>query len=134
MDIQIKKLKESDYEIIVDWWKDWGWPPVPKDFLPENGTGGAMIYIDQKPVCAGFVYTTNSKVFWLDWIISDKQYHEAGRKKAIETLLHTLSLWCEGAGAKYIYALLKSDSLIKKYESLGFVQGDSYTKEMIKKL
>ena len=38
--MNIRKLTESDYEILVEWWKAWKWPPVEKDFLPDNGTGG----------------------------------------------------------------------------------------------
>ena len=25
------------------WWKWWRWTPIPKNFLPDNGTGGIMI-------------------------------------------------------------------------------------------
>ena len=34
----------------------------------------------------------------------------------------------------YIYALLRHDGLIQTYEDLGYVKGDSYTHEMIKKI
>jgi hypothetical protein len=33
-----------------------------------------------------------------------------------------------------VYALIKNQSLIKMYEELGYIKGDSYTSEMIKVL
>ena len=27
-----------------------------KDFLPDNGKGGLIVYDDKTPVCAGFIY------------------------------------------------------------------------------
>ena len=71
MNLNVKVLKEEDYDnILVNWWKDWRWTPPSKDFLPDNGKGGYMVYEDDTPICAGFMYLTNSKVVWCDWIIS----------------------------------------------------------------
>ena len=38
MIFNIRPLELDDYDtILVDWWKDWGWTPPPKDFLPDMG-------------------------------------------------------------------------------------------------
>ena len=89
MKLNSRPLKESDYEqILVGWWKDWKWEPPLKDFLPDDGKSGIIIYDNNTPVCAGFIYMTNSKVAWVDWIISNKQYtNKEGRKSAL-SLLH----------------------------------------------
>jgi hypothetical protein len=134
MDLTIKRLAENDYEnILVGWWNDWKWTPPMKDFLPENGVGGLIVYDDTTPVCAGFVYVSNSKVAWVDWIISNKNYTDReGRKLAIKLLLASLTNACKSSGSKYVYALIKHPRLMKTYEELGFSKGDSYTSEMIK--
>ena len=55
MQLSIEPLQEGDYEdILCKWWKDWRWTPPSKDFLPENGTGGFMVFDSGTPVCAGF--------------------------------------------------------------------------------
>ena len=47
----IRPLQENDYEdILVKWWKDWGWEAPAKDFLPDNGKGGIMILEDDIPI------------------------------------------------------------------------------------
>ena len=135
MDFSIRKLKTSDYnDVLIGWWKDWGWQAPAQDFLPENGEGGLMVMVDNKHVCAGFMYVTNSKVSWVDWIISDNKIEDkALRHEAVKFLVSTLTNICSQNGG-YIYALLRHDGLIKTYEDLGYVKGDSYTHEMIKKI
>ena len=134
MELYIRELNETDYdEILVGWWKDWGWSAPSKDFLPRDGKGGIMVLDDEVPVCAGFMYITNSKVAWVDWIISNKEYtKKPQRKDAIKLLVSALTDICKRAGSKYVYALIKNESLINTYQELGYVKGSNYTTEMIK--
>jgi hypothetical protein len=134
MELHIRELNETDYdEILVGWWKQWGWEPPQRDFLPRDGRGGIIIYDDETPICAGFMYMTNSKVAWVDWIISNKEYtKKPQRKDAIKLLVSALTDICKTAGNKYVYALIKNGSLVDTYEQLGYIKGDSYTGEMIK--
>jgi hypothetical protein len=134
--LSARKLNDLDYDdILLGWWKDWEWEAPTKDFLPDDGEGGIIIFDGEVPVCAGFIYTTNSKVAWVDWIISNKNYNEKPtRKEAIKMLISSLTNVCKNVDFKYCYALIKNQSLIKVYEELGYVQGDNYTTEMIKVL
>jgi hypothetical protein len=136
MEFNIRPLGETDYEdILVGWWKDWKWTPPLKDFLPSDGKGGVMVLDNDIPVCAGFVYMTNSKVAWVDWIISNREYKKKPqRKEALDLLITTLTNICKDTGNKYCYALIKNNSLIKTYKALGYNSADSYTQEMIKVL
>lgn len=136
MALYIRELNETDYDnILVDWWKEWEWVAPQRDFLPDNGKGGIIVYDDETPVCAGFMYLTNSKVSWVDWIISNKNYtKKPDRHDAIKLLVSALTEICKKSGSKYIYALIKNNSLTSTYEELGYTKGDSYTSEMIKVL
>jgi len=136
MALYIRELNETDYDdILVGWWEQWEWTAPQRDFLPDNGKGGIIVYDDKTPVCAGFMYLTNSKVSWVDWIISNKDYtKKPDRQDAIKLLVSALTEICKKSGSKYIYALIKNNSLISTYEELGYIKGDSYTSEMIKVL
>jgi hypothetical protein len=136
MKFTIRELNETDYEsILVKWWKDWRWTPPPKDFLPDNAKGGFIVYDKDIPVCAGYIYVTNSKVGWCDWIISNIEYKDRKkRKKALSFLVNMLSHTLKLSGCKYGYALLKHDSLIKTYEENGYIKADTYNAEMMKLL
>ena len=44
-------LKDTDYDnLLSSWWKDWGFVPPMKNFLPDNATGGLMVYDGEVPV------------------------------------------------------------------------------------
>lgn len=136
MALIVRPLNENDYDtILTGWWREWGWEPVEREFLPDDGKGGIMVLDGDEPVCAGYMYTTNSKVAWVDWIVSSNTYRKKPqRKEAIKLLIETLTNICKNTGHKYCYALLKSPSLIDTYESIGYVKGDSKINEMIKLL
>ena len=136
MELTIRPLKEGDYEeILIEWWKQWNWEPPVRDFLPDDGKGGLIIYDGDTPICAGFVYTTNSKASWVDWIISNKEYRvKPNRAESLKLLIKSLGYMSKMNGSKYGYALIKHKSLVSTYEELGWVKGDSYTSEMIKLL
>jgi hypothetical protein len=137
MDLSIRSLNDTDYQdILVGWWNDWGMSPVPKDFLPEDGKGGIMVMDGETPVCAGFMYATNSKVAWVDWIISSKTYRKKPqRNNAVRLLISSLTSIASKSGYIYSYALIKnSSSLTKTYVDLGYNKSCVYTNELIKKL
>jgi hypothetical protein len=79
------------------------------------------------------MYMTNSKVSWVDWIISSRKYTKKPmRKEAIMLLVSTLTEISKNLGNEYCYALIKNKSLIDTYKEIGYVKGDEYVGEMIK--
>ena len=136
MKFNIQSLKPTDYEdILVGRWKDWRWTPPVKDFLPDDGQGGYMVYDGNTPVCAGFMYITNSKVVWCEWIISNFHYKDREkRKQALDLLIDTITFVAKGLDKKYVYTLTKNNSLKQAFKDFGYVEASSYTTELIKKL
>jgi hypothetical protein len=136
MALDVRILNSSDYDdILVGWWKDWGFTPPSKDFLPDNGIGGCMIVDEDEPICAGFLYSTNSKIAWVDWIISSKTYRKKPeRKESVSLLIMTLTNIARNLGYKYAYSLMDNKGLVETYEKLGYIKSASYTEELIKYL
>tara|TARA_R110002126_G_scaffold37255_1_gene112713 strand:- start:9071 stop:9481 length:411 start_codon:yes stop_codon:yes gene_type:complete len=136
MKLNIRPLEVGDYDnILVDWWSDWRWTAPTKDFLPENGTGGYIVYDQEIPICAGFMYTTNSTAVWCDWIISNIHYKDRQkRKEALSLLVETITNQAKALNKKYVYALIKNKPLINVYKKIGYEEASTYSIEMIKKL
>ena len=120
MKLKVKLLAEKDYETLLAWWKAWDWPIMPKDMLPDNGTGGIMIEHKNQQIVAGFLYWSNSKLVWLDWIISNPNADKKVRKQAIEKLITTAEKMVKEAVSKYIMSISRSSSLLKIHEKLGW--------------
>ncbi len=127
-----RTLTGSDYEILSDWWKAWGWPVMEKDMLPDNGTGGIMVENEGENIVAGFLYWSNSKLVWLDWIISNPSADKKIRKQAIEMLILTAEQMVKEAGSKYIMSISRSNSLLKIHEKIGWSIDKTPSHEMIK--
>ena len=127
-----RTLTESDYEILSDWWKAWGWPPVVKDMLPDNGTGGIMVENEGENVVAGFLYWSNSKLVWLDWIISNPKINKAIKHEAIKKLILTAESMTKEGGSKFMMSISRSNSLLKIHKELGWTVDPDPSHEMIK--
>ena len=97
-------LQHEHYDTILKgWWKDWGWEAPLRDFLPQDGVGGIMVWDGDIPVCAGFLYNTNSKVAWIEFIISNKEYRlKPNRDESIKQLIDSLISVAKNMDKKYL--------------------------------
>ena len=100
--------------------------------LPDNGTGGIMVENKGENIVAGFLYWSNSKLVWLDWIISNPNADKKIRKQAIEMLILTAEQMVKEAGSKYIMSISRSNSLLKIHEKIGWSIDKTPSHEMIK--
>ena len=62
------------------------------------------------PIVAGFLYFTNSTAVLLEWIISNPEYKNKDRTKAIETLIESAEIFCKKIIKKYIFSILKKNN------------------------
>ena len=132
MELQLRKFKKEDYKTILNWWKFWKFSAVPFDFLPETGY---MLTYNGEDVIAGFLYKTNSKVCWIEFIVSNPKIKDRSLRKSSK--IHLISILSEMAkdyDFKYIYANLKDKHLINTYLQCGFTTGDSGYQEVVKTL
>ena len=121
MKFNIRKLTENDWDTLVSWWDAWpSWVNPPKDFLPDNGTGGLIIEKNNIPIVAGFLYFTNSAAVLLEWIISNPKYKEKDRKEAIETLIESAEIFCKNNNKKYMFSIGRNKSLINIHKKLNW--------------
>lgn len=134
MGFSIRFLNENDYDVLCGWWKSWRWQSPPRDFLPENGTGGLMVEKDGVSIVAGFLYFTNSAVAWSEFIISNFDYKDKDRKEAIKILIIELTELAKSKGSKYIYTVVKNQNLKKAYQEIGFKNGSVKVDEMVMEL
>ena len=134
MELQVRKLEETDWDTLVNWWKWWRWPVMPKGFLPDNGTGGLMAYKEDTPIVAGFLYFTNSDGVLLEWIVSNPDYREKDRKEALELLISTAEETCKLAGKKHMFSIGRNKHLIETHKKLGWTVDKSPSYELIKNI
>lgn len=123
--------KPSDYELIASWWTEQKWTPVPMDMLPDLGL---ISIVDDKAVCAGFLYTSNSKTVWMEWVIADPKSDKQTRAFALEQLIENLLTMAKLKKAKYVVTSVMHPKLIERLEQKGFIKTDTNMQNMVKVL
>lgn len=134
MELKVRALQESDWETLTSWWKWWRWGEMNRDLLPLNGLGGLMIYKDDIPVVAGFLYLTNSKGALLDWIISNPEYKENDRSEAIELLISSCEQIAKEQGCSIVFSFTRNKHLINTHKKLGYIVDPTPSHEITKKI
>ena len=135
MELNIRMLKDSDWNTLVQWWDAWPeWTAPSKDFLPDNGKGGFMVEKNNQPIVAGFLYTTNSKAALLEWIVSNPKYREDDREQAIELLIEGAESVCKEQGIKYIFSIGRNKHLMNTHKKLGYIIDNKPSYEITKQI
>ena len=129
-----RPLIDSDYETICSWWKWWRWPILPKDFLPNNGTGGLMIEKNNIPIVSGFLLITNSSWALLEWIVSNPKYRDKDRQEAIELLINNIEKVCKQMNIKHMFSVAKNKHLLNTHRKLGWFVDKQPSYEIIKNI
>ena len=134
--MEARKLIESDYEQLMEWWTQWGWdyPPL-KEFLPDEGTGGFMVSDGNIDICAGFLYRiANAPIGWFTFPISNPYIRGDVRKHAMDLLIEEIETEAKSIGIQYIYSCLRNQSMIERQKEQGYIEsGKNYT-ELLKVL
>lgn len=126
--MEVRLLKDGDYEnTLVKWWEDNNFTAPPKGNLPDNGRGGFMVHKGEVDICAGFLYQTNSKTAWIEFIVADSHYRESDRGEAIELLVNVISIKAREAGYTNIYTTLTHVGLMARYKKCGYIKGEKCT-------
>jgi len=132
---KLRRLNDDDYETLVSWWDWWpGWVAPVKTMLPDDGKGGFMVEKNNIPICAGFLYQTNSELVLLEWIISNPQYKDSDRKDALEYLITGCEAICKQAGRVHMFTICRHKSLINIHKKLGWLVDDKPSYELLKNL
>lgn len=134
MELKLRSLQESDWETMQAWWKAWGWPEVTKDLMPLEGLGGLIVEKDDKPIASGFLYLTNAKVAWTEWIVSDPEYRSEDRIDALKMLVQGLENVAISAGYKIILSVGRNKGLLNIHKELGYTVDDNPSYEISKKI
>lgn len=130
--MEFRYIEQSDYEMLVDWWKFWKFPAPPIEMLPDSGVIVNKNGID---ICAGFIYFTNSKTCWIEFIVSNPNVRQKeDRREAITNVIDVLCSIGKNNGYTIAYTSLKNESLQNKYLECGFVEGSKNCNEYIKRL
>ena len=118
-DIKVRNITVEDYYYINKWWIEQGFDPPGYDILPMNGLGGVIVE-KEKPIAAAYIYLTNSKMGYIDNLISDPRYHGKDRFDLIIYLIKACENIARKANCREVWATSKYKGILKRCEALGY--------------
>lgn len=125
--IIIRPIKEEDYMLIDSWWKMIDKSPPPRNLLPENGLHGLMACKDGRPIVCNYIYLTNSKFAYSDYMISDTNYKGRDRFDIVLELMNISIGTAWELGYEDFWFITKSKGMLKRCKALGVkVSEDPY--------
>jgi hypothetical protein len=130
----VRMLTDDDFPKLIEYWKFWRFPAPKKEYLPDEGRGGIMVHKDGINICAGYLFFTNSKIAWLEFIVSNHEYKENDRKEAICFLINELTHIAKSKGFKIVFTSIKNQNLINRFKECGYSVGTENTTELLIKL
>lgn len=111
----------KDYDILSKWWSAHGsFPPKPEHLSHT----GIVVEVEKKPVCAGFLYDTDSKICVFEFVVSDPSAKKQIRCDALNLLIETIKDIAEAREYSLIYTSVKIEAYIKKLKEAGFIVAD----------
>ena len=117
--VNIRKIELKDYEYIDKWWIEQGYNAISKEILPMQGLGG-LIVEKEKPIAAAYLYLTNSKMGYIDNLISDPKYVSKDRFDVIANLMAACKKMAEDIGCLDIWAITNNKGILKRCKKLGY--------------
>ena len=118
-ELKIRKIEIKDYKYINKWWVEQGFKPVSLDVLPMQGLGGLIIE-KQKPIAVAYLYLTNSKMGYIDNLISDPKYISKDRFNIILQLIAACKQMAIQTGCLDVWAVTNSKGIIKRCKELEY--------------
>jgi len=121
----IREYNDNDYITLCEWWVEHKWGVIPMNCLPKVG-------FVVNNICAGFLYQTDSKIAWLEWIISNPQSNKEERDVALDLLINQLLITAKELGFKLVFTSVKHPKLKERYLEHGFLITENNSTEMVR--
>lgn len=110
----------KDYAIIQQWWTAHG-SFAPK---PEHLSSTGIIIEADIPLCAGWLYNTDSKICVFEFVVSNPNVEKHLRDAALTLLIEEIKKLASNRGYELIYSSVKGMKYINRLQAAGFVVAD----------
>lgn len=130
--IELVTYDSNFHAIFVQrWWESRQGVDFPLRMLPDIGR---VALSNRQPIAMAFLYTTNSKVGWIGWPVSDPEASKELRSETLDIVLESLHEVAKAKGIELIWTTSGIPALQKRFEELGYVVGDTGINQYFKEL
>jgi len=120
---------DQHFKTVASWWKFWRWTAHPTPAVLSDI--GYVVEKDGLDLCAGWLYTTNSVIGSMEYVIGNPFANSEIRSEALDFLIECLFQRNLKEGKSVFITNIKNESLAKRLVKLGFLEGDQNIKQFI---
>lgn len=110
--------EKKHFDLLRIWWHERKFPQIPVHLLPQ--TGLVVESDDGVPICAGFMFRTDSPVAIINHLVSDPTYEREARSMAVDLLIMDLVGIAKSMGYLMVTGATNLSRLTERYQKLGF--------------
>jgi hypothetical protein len=127
--VEIKPLGPFDYAHVSAWWQAQNWPVIPQEMLPSTGL---IVESEGEKLAAGFLYKTDSKIAWLEFLVGNPESDKMKRRQALDALIQGLCDEARESGFTRIFTSAQHPGLIERYKGHGFMETDKNMTNLVR--
>ena len=133
LNLRYRHLEEGDIDEVNSWLLGWKLPAIHKGMYPNTGL---VLYNieDDKPIYAGFVWKSNSKMAQIGFITRNPFYKAKLPRDTRKEFLKALIDYCKELGFEYIITWAENQLIVKDFKEIGLVSSSDNCTELIAKI
>lgn len=121
---------EEDFKEFKRWWEFWRWKDrVDPQILSDIGF---VIEKEGLSLCAGWLYTTNSLIASIEFLVANPFAPKEEVDAGLDFLIECLSQRALKEGKRLVMTTINNPSLAKRLGSLGYVESGRDLKQFIR--
>lgn len=126
--LRVIPYQDSHFEEISAFYAGHGWPvPPQREILPDIGFVAENAETGEK-LAVGFLYTSNSNVFFLEWTATNPGARLRERARAFKLVVKTaMALAKKDKPGAVIMQYTPNEAIIRAYKKLGFQETERAT-------
>jgi hypothetical protein len=125
--MSVRRLTPEDGPLLASWYAARGLPDIPPILWPKYG------YLVDEQV-AGFLMCTDSKLAYIEWLISSPDHDRISRRGALKTLIGTLTEQAAQLGYIMLGVLTENPSLTSLLTEDGFLTDSTKITSLYRRL
>lgn len=121
MNYTIRKYKDSDFEMLSNWWASQEEPVPTKELIPMEST--FVMELEGEPILSIALFFPNVKgMCYFENFVGNPSKKSELRKKCSDILIHYGLGYAKAAGYKRIVCFAYKEKVKKRYEALGMTK------------
>lgn len=118
------------YSEIRAWWGNQAWTSVDLEMLPKNGF---VVELGETMICAGFLYSSDSSIAWMEFVVGNPQLSHTERGLGLNLLISGILSKARELGFKAVFTSTQHDRLLDRLvNEHGFIISDNNVTHLLK--